>query len=62
MKISELFPSPLQAIAKARYIHENDIQYKRLKTFYGGAFCDVEITDSRYEKEVLHVALRSLNP
>lgn len=30
MKISELFPSPLQAIAKARYIHDNNVQYKRL--------------------------------
>lgn len=59
MKISELIPAS-EAIPIAIYIRENDVKFKRLPGYYGGCFCQVEITDDRFESEVLFVGYRLL--
>lgn len=59
-KISELIPGKFEAITLAYFIRDNNVNYERLPKFFGGAYCEVEILDSRFEKEVLFVALRSL--
>lgn len=58
--INTIFNNPFTAIDKANFIRDNEISYEVLPDFFGGCFCKVMVTDSRYINEVVFVASASL--